>query len=312
MTLRIIEPGPLSLIQDLGRYGYQHIGVSPGGPMDEQAFLWANKLLANQSNDAQIEINLGMFRCEFLAQTTIAITGADMAAELNGVVIKPWQSYSVKPGDTLSFKGSQNGLRVYLAVRGGFEVPEILGSCSTVARDQLGGLHEDGSKLRAGDCLNYTASDPMLTRQVPEVFIPDYSQDITLEVIPGYQYEWFDKHERYRFFNAAYTLSQQIDRMGYRLSGEAIGCREQGLISEGIALGAIQIPADGQPIILMRDRQTIGGYPKIGCVKIKDLSPLAQCIPGATIRFVEKDLYKAEAEYRQIKLFFSRTASSYK
>ena len=305
MTLRVIEPGPLSLIQDLGRYGHQSIGVSPGGPMDEHAFLWANRLLANHKNDAQIEINLGMFRCEFLTQTTIAITGADMAAELNGKVIQPWQSYSVQPGDTLSFKGSRSGLRAYLAIRGGFEVSKILGSCATVVRDQLGGLHGDGSKLCAGDNLNYSASDPMLTKQVPDEFVPDYGQDITLEVIPGYQYEWFDEEERHRFFNTTYTLSQQIDRMGYRLSGEAIHCQQQSLISEGIALGSVQIPADGQPIILMRDRQTIGGYPKIGCVKARNLSKLSQCLPGATIRFVKRDLYEAEAEYRLKKRFFS-------
>lgn len=309
MTLRIIEPGPLSLLQDLGRYGHQNIGVSPGGPMDAHAFHWANRLLKNHRNDAQIEINLGQFKCVFLTQTTIAITGADMAAELNGAVIQPWQSYTINTGDRLSFKGSKSGLRAYLAVRGGFDVPKILGSCATVVRDQLGGLHGDGSKLQAEDCLKYITSEPVVTKQVPNEFVRDYSQDITLEVIPGYQYEWFSEEQRQRFFNTSYTLSPQIDRMGYRLSGEAIQCREQSLISEGIALGSVQIPADGQPIILMRDRQTIGGYPKIGCVTARDLSKLAQCLPGATIRFVKKDLYQAEAEYRQKTQFFDGAIS---
>lgn len=304
MTLRIIEPGPLSLIQDLGRYGHQSIGVSPGGPMDTYAFRWANRLLDNHQNDAQIEINLGQFRCEFLAETTMAITGADMAAELNGVVIEPWQSYTIHAGDHLSFKGSKKGSRAYLAIRRGLDVPKILGSCSTVVRDQLGGLHGDGSKLKAKDCLEYNASSPMITRQVPSEFIDDYSHDITLELISSYQYDWFSKEDHHRFFNTPYIVSQQIDRMGYRLSGEAIFCRKQRFISEGIAPGAVQITPDGQPIILMRDRQTIGGYPKIGCVTAGSLSKLAQCLPGATIRFVKKDLYEAETEYRQAREFF--------
>ena len=304
MTLRIIEPGPLSLIQDPGRYGHQHIGVSPGGPMDEQAFSWANHLLDNPLNDPQIEINLGSFHCEFLLPTTIAITGADMSAALNGVAIQPWQSYSIHAGDQLSFKGARSGVRAYLAVRGGLDIPEILGSCATVVRDQLGGLHRDGKQLSAGDCLHYPASKPVLTRQVPDAFIPEYGQDITLDVIPGCQYEWFSRQEHRRFFNSVYSVTAQTDRMGYRLSGAAIHCHQQSLISEGIALGAIQIPADGQPIILMRDRQTLGGYPKIGCITAGSLSKLAQCQPGATVRFVKKDLYEAEAEYRVEKQFF--------
>ena len=304
MTLRVIEPGPLSLIQDLGRFGYQNIGVSPGGPMDEHAFSWANRLLDNPLNDPQIEINLGSFHCEFQLPTTIAITGANMSAELNGVAIQPWQSYSIHTGDQLSFKGARSGVRAYLAVRGGLDIPEILGSCATVVRDQLGGLHRDGKKLLAGDCLQYPATKPMITKQVPDEFVPEYCQDITLEVIPGYQYEWFDTQERQRFFNSVYCVTPRIDRMGYRLSGEAIYCQRQSLVSEGIAPGAIQIPADGQPIILMRDRQTMGGYPKMGCVTAGSLNRLAQCQPGGTIRFVKKDLYEAEAGYRVEKQFF--------
>lgn len=296
MTLRILTPGPLSLLQDLGRLGHQSIGVSTGGPMDEHAFLWANRLLDNDRNDAQIEVTMGQFSCEFYAETTFAITGADMAATLNGQPIEAWQSYSVRQGDRLALRGARSGMRAYLAVKDGFKVPKPLGSCSTVMRDQLGGLHGSGEKLGTKDLLRYTVSKPMLTKRVPHHFIPSYSQTLTLEVLLGYQYQDFCSEQRERFFNSTYTLTPKMDRMGCRLSGNAIECQRENLVSEGIALGAIQIPADGQPIILLKDRQTIGGYPKIGCVTAKGVSQLAQCLPGAEIRFVEKDFYQAEAE----------------
>lgn len=296
MTLRILTPGPLSLLQDLGRFGYQSIGVSTGGPMDEHAFLWANRLLENDRNAAQIEVTMGQFSGEFYAATTIAITGADMAATLNGQPIVPWQSYTVNQGDRLALRGARAGMRTYLAVKDGFKVPKPLDSCATVIRDELGGMRGCGEKLKAKDLLRYSVSKPMLTKRVPHQFIPSHSQTLTLEVILGYQYEDFTPQQRERFFNSTYTLTPQMDRMGCRLSGEAIECQRDKLVSEGIALGAIQIPADGQPIVLLKDRQTIGGYPKIGCVTAKGVSQLAQCLPGAEIRFVEKDLYQAEAE----------------
>ncbi|UXI04321.1 biotin-dependent carboxyltransferase family protein [Photobacterium sp. TY1-4] len=296
MSLTVFTPGPLSLLQDLGRHGHQHIGVSPGGPMDEHAFLWANRLLDNPIHAAQIEIAMGQFSCQFHAATTIALTGADMAAKLNQQPISPWQSVSVRAGDQLSLRGSQHGIRAYLAVKGGFVVTPVLNSCATVMRDNLGGPDTQGRKLTAQDCLRYNATPAQPLRRVPRQFIPEYGRDVTLEVIPGYQYAQFAPEQRQRFFSHTYTVTPQIDRMGYRLAGEAIICQTTSLISEGIALGAIQIPADGQPIILMRDRQTIGGYPKIGCLTASSLSKLAQCQPGAQIRFVEKDLYQAEAE----------------
>lgn len=304
MTLRILTPGPLSLLQDLGRFGHQSIGVSTGGPMDEHAFLWANRLLDNERNAAQIEVTMGQFSCEFYTETTIAITGADMGATLNDQPIEAWQSYSIKQGDRLALRGARAGMRAYLAVKGGFKAPQSLDSCATVIRDQLGGLHGAGEKLSAKDLLRYSVSKPILTKRVPHHFIPAYSQSLTLEVILGYQSEDFSPVERERFFSSTYTLTPQMDRMGCRLSGEAIECQRKNLVSEGIALGAIQIPADGQPIILLKDRQTIGGYPKIGCVTAKGLSQLAQCLPGAEIRFVEKDIYQAEAERMVEQEFF--------
>ncbi|MCE9678443.1 biotin-dependent carboxyltransferase family protein [Shewanella sp. AS1] len=307
MALNIITPGPLSLIQDLGRFGYQSIGVSPGGPMDEHAFRWANRLLDNDPNAAQIEVTMGQFSCEFTAETCFSITGADMGAMLNAKAIAPWHTYVAKAGDKLSLRGARSGMRSYLALKGGFKLPAPLGSCATVMRDQLGGASGLGEKLKAGDRLDYgghSRTTHSLSRSVPYYFIPHYSQKVTLEVIPSYQYDEFTPEQSERFFGSTYTLTPQMDRMGARLAGEAIECKRNNLISEGIALGSIQIPPDGQPIILLRDRQTIGGYPKIGCVTVKSLNRLAQCLPGAEIRFVEKDPLQAQIERRTELLFF--------
>lgn len=296
--LRILSSGPLSLVQDLGRYGYQNVGVTTGGPMDEHAYLWANRLLNNSPNDPQIEITLGQFHAEFTKPTMIAITGADMSPSINDIPIKIWQSYFVNVGDKIKLGNAKTGLRCYLAIKNGFKIQAILNSCSTVIRDRLGGLEKNGKKLNDGDLLNYSETSNQIINRVPEKFIPNYSQHPqSLFVIPSYQYELFPKDQQSIFFNSIYTVSPQIDRMGYRLSGEKIKCSQPGIISEGIALGAIQIPADGQPIVLMRDRQTIGGYPKIGCLTNESVCRLAQCQPGSKVRFILKDLFQAEAEF---------------
>ncbi|WP_295890701.1 biotin-dependent carboxyltransferase family protein [uncultured Vibrio sp.] len=307
MTLRVLSSGPLSLLQDLGRFGYQSIGVSTGGPMDEHAFLWANRLLDNHPNATQVEVTMGQFSCEFHAKTTIALTGADMGARLNGKPIDAWQSYAIQQGDTLELKGAISGMRTYLAVSGGFQTPQTLASSATVVRDALGGVHGRGEPLTARDLIRYNVSIPQQPKRVPYEFVPSYERSIVLEVIPGYQFEDFDPTERERFFESIYCLTPKMDRMGARLSGPGITCKRQSLVSEGIALGAIQIPADGQPIVLLKDRQTIGGYPKIGCVTSKGLSQLAQCLPETEIQFKEKDLYEAEAERMITQQFFSNT-----
>ncbi len=318
MTLRVHSTGPLALLQDKGRYGYQSVGVTPGGPMDEHAFDWANKLLDNDLNATQIEITLGQFCCTFYAATSIALTGADMGAKLNGESIYPWQSYVINSGDKLDMGTAKSGLRSYLAVSGGFKVDTVLGSSATVSRDGLGGDDRKGSPLTANRLIRYSVdvsqlstsfSEPRSRKQVPSRFIPTYDRHINIGVIPSYQYDDFSVVDRERFFSSIYTVTTNIDRMGYRLSGEVIHCQRNNLISEGIALGAIQIPSDGQPIVLMRDRQTIGGYPKIGCVVHADINRLAQCLPGSTVQFYEKELYSAEAELMIQRQFFTSYCS---
>ncbi|MEP3348652.1 MAG: biotin-dependent carboxyltransferase family protein [Marinomonas sp.] len=295
MAFKVIKPGLLALVQDLGRHGYQSLGLTTGGPMDEMAFRWSNALLDNDTNSAQIEITFGMFSLEAQADTSIAITGADLGATLNDKSISPWRSYAIKKGDILAFHQPVWGLRAYLAVKGGFLCEPTLGSVATVMREKIGGLTGKGDKLQKGDILKYQPFTHHQDRAVPRLAIPNYGQT-EIPVILSYQYESFSTLERANFFSSDYRVSGNSDRMGYRLEGKVISSDLKGIISEGIAYGAIQIPKDGQPIVLLRDRQTIGGYPKIGCVTRYGGSILSQQKPGDVIQFTPITVDQAEHE----------------
>ncbi|MBJ7536117.1 biotin-dependent carboxyltransferase family protein [Marinomonas transparens] len=300
MAFKVIKPGLMALIQDLGRHGHQSIGLTTGGPMDEMAFRWGNALLDNDPNNTQIEITFGMLTLEAQADTSIAITGADLATSLNGKSITPWQTYAIKKNDVLTFQQPVWGLRAYLAVKGGFLCQPVLGSVATVVREKLGGLTGKGDKLQKGDWLEYKASSEHKQRAVPRSAIPDYSQtDIPL--VLSYQYQSFSSMERAHFFSSDFTVSSNSDRMGYRMEGNAITSDIKGIISEGIAYGAVQIPKDGQPIVLLRDRQTIGGYPKMGCVTSYGGGILSQKKPGDVIQFTPMTVDQAEHE-RHLKM----------
>ncbi len=296
MSFEIVNPGVLALLQDDGRYGYQHLGVTTGGPMDEHAFVWANHLLGNAPGSAQLEITYGLLQLRCLADTTIALTGADLGARLNGEPLPPWRTRQVRKGDEILFATPVTGLRAYLTVLGGFEAEARLGSCATVCREGLGGSDGTGARLKVGDRLGFESRRSTLDARVPDWAIPDYDQPLALGVMPGYQHDEFDSVQRTKFFSGEYRVSQNIDRMGYRLSGDAITPRRTGIISEGIAFGAIQIPSDGQPIVLLRDRQTIGGYPKIGCISALGAAQLSQRGPGARVHFYPMDVSEAEAQ----------------
>lgn len=298
MSFEVVEAGMLALIQDAGRYGYQHMGITTGGPMDEFAFLWANRLLNNDLNAPQVEITFGRFRLLAHQDTCIAITGGDLAARINDKAIGPWRTYRFHKGDRLEFSAPVSGFRAYLAVSGGFKAPMTLGSCATVPREGLGGLDGKGAKLARGDRLEFGTKPLFIEAFVPEPEIPDYRSHLHLGLIPGDQYGSFAAVQRMTFLSREYEISQSIDRMGYRLKGDPIRSDLDAMVSEGVAYGAIQVPKDGQPIVLMKDRQTIGGYPKIGCLSALDAGLLAQRGPGAPVSFYLSDV--AEAEARQL------------
>lgn len=301
--LTVRQPGWQATIQDAGRSGYFQQGLSQGGAVDEHAYYWANKVLGNEAGAACIEILLGNFEAEIGADTTIVVTGADIPVTLNGDAIENWCSHRVRRGDVIRFGQAKSGLWAYLGVAGGWQTPQQFGSRSVVLREQLGGL--DGGPLKKGDRLPFEQMPEQPLRCVPWAHRPDYKSPLTVKVIPGYQYEQFSLVARRTFETADFEVTNDINRMGFKLSGPAVAANAQKLASEGIAYGAIQIPPHGQPIVLLKDRQTIGGYPKIGCVASLDCARLSQCSPGTRVRFEFTDVDSVQAERRLFDRFFS-------
>lgn len=302
--LRVRTPGILSMVQDLGRFGYQHLGVTTGGAADEHAFLWANRLLCNPANSAVLEICFGGLQLEAQVTTRIAVTGTNLQASLNGVALAPWQSFNINPGDHLQLGYAKSGVRAYLAVQGGFLVEPTLGSVATVTRECLGGLNGRGSPLQEGDCLPCSAADPSWATRVPPRFIPAYGQPLTLRVIEGQQHRLFDRDDLERFYSTTYQITDQSDRMGVRVSGAPLWPKVDGIISEGVSFGTVQVPPDGQPIILLKDRQTIGGYPKLGTVLPLDAFALSQRQPNTSLRFEPIELQDAQRIMRRFYRFY--------
>lgn len=311
--LKVVSPGTLSLLQDAGRFGMTGLGLTQGGPLDGHSFAWANALVGNPLHSTVIEHSIGGLIVQASAGCTVAVTGAVLPLLLNGKAVACWQALTLKAGDELELGYMTQGLRAYLAVSGGFDVPLQFGSSATVMREGVGGLHQDGSKLAAGDQVPLAgqATLPALTTPDPQVQQfslpplasvatltraeqqqPGTSSALSLRLLEGYQHQLFSAVERARFYLNPYQVSTHCDRMGYKLSGSAISCNSRALLSEGISLGAVQIPPDGQPIVLLNDRQTLGGYPKIGTVLSLDCWRLAQTAPGSLVQFSPLDSYQ--------------------
>ncbi|MGK0500177.1 MAG: biotin-dependent carboxylase-like uncharacterized protein [Oceanicoccus sp.] len=284
----------LSLIQDAGRFGFHGIGLTTGGPMDALAFRWANRLLGNDIAATMLEVTIGGLELEAEVATQLVVTGADIALTINGQPRATWQTHSIKAGDTIALGFTTAGSRVYLAVAGGFQVTPQFGSTATVVRESVGGLA--GSALVEGDFLSCAEVNSKQNRRLAEFDRPRYDSDIEVRVIPSYQQKHFDDLQQLRFFNSEYTVSQRCDRMGYRLEGAEVSSDIDGILSEGICYGAIQVPADGQPIVLLNDRQTIGGYPKIGSALSMDAARLAQLAKGGKVHFRAISPYCAHNE----------------
>lgn len=304
MSLTILTAGGQSLIQDYGRHGHQAEGITTGGPMDEHAFLWANRLLNNSFNAAQIEIALGPFRARFNQATTIAICGAAYPSRLNGQAIRLWQSHRVAAGSELTMDRSEQGIYCYLAVAGGFDCRQTLGSATTVMRESLGGLTAHGNKLAAADCVPYRTAEAPGQRQVPERFIPAYKNPVTLRFVTNHSRTGLSRLEQHPLISNDYRVTERMSRMAYCLTGKAVPTKADGILSQGVTCGTIQIPPDGQPIVLMKDHQTMGGYPIAGCVARLDLPKLAQATPGTLVRFSPVSVSLAAAELAQQLRFF--------
>jgi biotin-dependent carboxylase-like uncharacterized protein len=284
MSALLIEAStPLCLLQDVGRFGVRHLGVTQGGAADWVSMSWANTLLGNSLDAAVIEITLGGLTLLAEQDCCLALAGADLGAMLDNRPLEPWRSFFMGKGQRLRFTQPILGARAYLAAPGGFDACAVLGSRSTVVREQLGGLDGLGKPLAQGDRLSYYGAGFVL-HKLPDPQIPDLSLNTPLDVVLGAQIGQFSGLSLFDAFNSDWTLDARADRMGIRLLGPELTYMGEPMISEGIPLGAIQIPPDGQPIVLLNDRQTIGGYPRLGALTPLSLARLAQCLPGSVIR----------------------------
>ncbi|MCH4875446.1 MULTISPECIES: 5-oxoprolinase subunit C family protein [Pseudomonas] len=280
--LLIQASNPLCQLQDAGRFGVRHLGVTQGGAADWLSMARANGLLGNTPGAAVIEITLGGLTVVAQDDCTLALAGADLAAAIDGQPLKPWRSFSMSKGQTLTFTQPLTGARAYLAAPAGFAAPQVLGSCATVVREQLGGPDGLGRALLAGDELSYNGvAAPLRELEVP--MQPVFSANPRLDLVMGAQLGAFSGQSTFDAFNRPWTLDSRADRMGIRLLGPALVYQGAPMISEGIPLGAIQVPPDGQPIVLLNDRQTIGGYPRLGALTPLALARLAQCLPGEQV-----------------------------
>ncbi|MFP3388171.1 biotin-dependent carboxyltransferase family protein [Brevibacillus sp. SIMBA_040] len=326
MSIEVISPGLSTTVQDRGRYGYQQHGVNVGGAMDDLALQMANLLVGNKSTDAVLEITIKGPTLLFQKDMVIAICGGEFNPVIDDQPVLSNRPVWIKSGSVLQFGHAKHGCRAYLAVAGGWDVPLVMGSRSTNLRAGFGGF--EGRMLKSGDTLRHHEQSPyslFLAQQLKNqagsssyshmnwfISANSYSttQEAVVRVIRGEQFDDFTEQSRHSFFQQSFQVSPRSDRMGYRLTGPTLTLTSPNeLISAAVTSGTIQVPPDGQPIVLMADRQTIGGYPKIGYVASVDLSVVAQLRPGDPVRFVEislrdaqSALYEREILMKQIKL----------
>ncbi len=315
MSIRVLRPGMLTTLQDLGRYGYQKYGVIVSGGMDSYSLRLANFLVGNEEGQAVLEITLTGPSLQVEKDLLLAITGGNLSPQIARQPVPMGRPVYVKAGSIIQFGACQSGCRSYLAVAGGFSVLEVMGSKSTYLRAELGGFQ--GRALQREDVLLinppqesslqiirqlagksspssfvsttwYTDSDPILIN----------SRHIRVRVLRGRQFDQFSAASQEQLFHSAFRVTTQSDRMGYRLSGVKLQLAQPlEMVSEAVGLGTIQVPPDGNPIILLADRQTAGGYPKIAQVAAVDVAVVAQSKPGSEIWFEEISLAEAEELY---------------
>lgn len=307
MSFEVIKPGLLSTIQDEGRYGFRKHGVIVSGPMDQFAHRAANLLVGNGPEAATLEMTLQGPILIAQSDMLVAICGADMRAEVDGMAAPLWQPFILYSGNELHLQYAAHGCRTYLAVYGGFKADYVLGSRSTYQRAAIGGY--EGRAIRAGDVLE-VEKDGLALEVVNEVergskFVssmirPDYRDNPIIRIVKGKEASSFTPNSWSRLLSQSFLVTSQSDRMGYRLSSEPKLELESGLsyemISEAVVAGTIQVPSSGQPILLMADCQTTGGYPRIGHVITADLPLMAQVKPGGQLRFQEVTHLEAQEQ----------------
>lgn len=306
MSLKIIQPGALTSVQDLGRIGYMDQGLPCCGAADTYSMQAANLLAGNDPGAAVLEMTMLGAKICFQEAARIVLTGADMSPRIGNSKVPMYQAYPVKAGDVLEMGFAAVGCRCYLAVSGGLLLPSVLGSCATDLKCGIGG-HE-GRALKAGDVIPFGRMAGKIPERAdagakaaapPWLF---YHEDGTpvLRVVPGPQQEYFTEKGRKTLISSVYKLANDSNRMACRLEGEAVEFVDRGdIISDGIVTGSIQVSSNGMPIVMLADHQTTGGYAKIGTVASVDIPVLAQKKPGEKVRFAYVSVEEAQRLYIQ-------------
>lgn len=296
MGIRILKPGILTTVQDMGRNGYQSQGFGVSGVMDVRSFRIANLLIDNPENEAVLEFSLVGPTLEFTRATIIAITGGDFQPTINGQPAPMYTAIYMHKGDVLAFGGARTGSRGYISFSSYLQVPSVMGSRSTNIKIGMGGFK--GRKLQAGDFIGFRINRLYLPYFLSRTLDIDEfdEEEVTLRVVLGPQDHRFSKKGIQTFLNETYTISSDFDRMGCRLDGPFIAHKDKAdIISDGTSFGSVQVPAHGKPIILLADRQTTGGYAKIATVISVDLPKLVQRKTDHKVRFKAISVEEAQA-----------------
>lgn len=306
--IEIIRPGVQASVQDLGRVGFRRFGVGRSGAADGLALQVGNRLLGNDLNAAAIEFTLGRAALRFDADMRVALTGAECSANLDGVSVWSWHAFDVRRGETLTLPAPRGGTRTYLCVAGGIDVPLVMNSRSTDLKAGYGGF--EGRVLREGDRLPVGRPGIAEAQDWVGVAAPGWALPVNrvgnalaIRMLVGPEYPDFEPESQAALWDAEWTITPQSNRMGLRLQGPALARRAErsgDLLSHGVMPGVMQVPPNGQPIALMSDAQTTGGYPKIGTVIGADLWRLAQVPLGAAVRFQQVSLDAAAAAQAEL------------
>lgn len=304
--ITVLKKGMLTTVQDLGRVGFQRYGMPSSGAMDELSLRLGNILVGNEQGEAALECTFAGPTLRFETDEIFAVTGGDFDLKLNGEPVPMHTAVCAHAGEELCVGTAKAGMRGYIAFAGGLDLPAVMGSRSTGLKAKIGGV--DGRALQDGDTIPLRAPCTELPnfekRTAPEKLLRKFPETLTVHFTYGPQDDLFSSEGKRVFLTGRYAVSRQSDRMGFRLEGPAVEKAEGSdgnIISDGICFGAIQV-TNGQPIVMMADRQTTGGYPKIGCVIRADLPDLAQRRPGDAIRFSAVSPAGAQQQYiRQLK-----------
>lgn len=298
MGIRVLKAGMLTTVQDLGRTGYQSQGFSVAGVMDVRSFKIANLLLDNPENEAVLEFTLIGPTLQFTSETIIAITGGDFTPTLNGEPVPMYEAVYVNRGDVLKFGSARTGSRGYLAFSSYLDVPVVMGSRCTNLKSKIGGYK--GRKLKDEDYIGFRIKRRYLPYFLSRKLKPDdfSAESAELRVVLGPQDDMFSKQGIDTFLSQEYVVTSDFDRMGCRLEGAFIAQKDKvDMISDGIAYGSVQVPSHGKPIILLSDRQTTGGYPKIATVASVDIPKLVQRKTDHKISFTAISVQEAQKLY---------------